>query len=340
MSRDTTDPDNGVASPRFGGSRLSVPVQFVQAFVVDSKVVGDLVEYGAPDLHPKLLVTEPESEVRQVENDNAVGGLAEVVEAAVGQRDALVDAEQPVSFRILVCGRHVLDHDDEVVDLVVDPVGQLREAVVDDMGELGSADRHWASLEGRTIGVRQGEAVASSAMAAPPRLLSESEIQARVDELASQIDADYAAIDSLVLIGVLKGSFIFLADLARRLTIPHRIEFIAVSSYGDRDSEHPESVRLLMDVRHDISGAHVLLVEDIVDTGRTLTYLQRLLATRRPASLKTCTLLHKPDRTEEEVILDYRGFTIPDVWVVGYGLDFAERYRTLPYIGELPPDMR
>lgn len=177
-------------------------------------------------------------------------------------------------------------------------------------------------------------------MAAPPQLLSEAEIGARVDELATQINEDYADVDGLVLIGVLKGSFIFLSDLARKLTISHRVEFIAVSSYGDRQSEQPESVRLLMDVRHDIGGEHVLLVEDIVDTGRTLAYLQRLLVTRRPASLKTCTLLHKPDRTEENVTLDYWGFTIPDVWVVGYGLDYAERYRTLPYIGELPPEMR
>ena len=177
-------------------------------------------------------------------------------------------------------------------------------------------------------------------MAAPPQLLSETGIGARVDQLATQIDENYADVDLLVLIGVLKGSFIFLSDLARYLTIPHRVEFIAVSSYGDRRSEQPESVRLLMDVRHDIGGEHCLLIEDIVDTGRTLAYLHRLLVTRRPASLKTCTLLHKPDRTEENVTLDYWGFTIPDVWVVGYGLDYAERYRTLPYIAELPPEMR
>ncbi len=190
------------------------------------------------------------------------------------------------------------------------------------------------------IGSRDCEGVASPVMAAPPQLLSETEIRARVDQLATQIDEDYADVDLLVLIGVLKGSFIFLSDLARKLTVPHRVEFIAVASYGDRESEQPESVRLLMDVRHDIGGEHVLLVEDIVDTGRTLAYLQRLLMTRRPASLKTCTLLHKPDRTEGSVTLDYRGFTIPDVWVVGYGLDYAERYRTLPYIAELPPEMR
>lgn len=177
-------------------------------------------------------------------------------------------------------------------------------------------------------------------MTPPPELLSETQIATRVGELASQIDADYADAGPVILVGVLKGAFIFLSDLSRRLTVPHRVEFIAVASYGDRKSEHPESVRLLMDVRHDIGGAHVLLIEDIVDTGRTLAYLQRLLATRRPASLKTCTLLHKPDRTVESVSLDYSGFTIPDVWVVGYGLDYAERFRTLPYIAELPPELR
>jgi len=177
-------------------------------------------------------------------------------------------------------------------------------------------------------------------MNTPPELISATDIATRVDDLAAQIDTDYAEAGTLVLIGVLKGSFIFLSDLARRLTIPHRIEFIAVSSYGDRESESAEAVRLLMDVRHPIEGAHVMLVEDIVDTGHTLVYLERLLAARSPASLKTCTLLHKPDRTEAHTDIDYLGFTIPDVWVVGYGLDYAERHRTLPYIGELPPEMR
>ena len=174
----------------------------------------------------------------------------------------------------------------------------------------------------------------------PPTLLSESEIQARVDELAKDIDAAYADTTMLVLIGVLKGSFIFLSDLARRLTVPHRVEFIAVSSYGAKESEHADPVRLLMDVRHGIDGEDVLLVEDIVDTGHTLAYLKRLFAAHQPNSVRTCTLLHKPDRTEQEVPIDFLGFTIPDVWVVGYGLDYAERHRTLPYIGELPPEMR
>ena len=177
-------------------------------------------------------------------------------------------------------------------------------------------------------------------MEAPPVLLTREEIDKRVDELAAEIDEAYAGKGSLVLIGVLKGSFIFLSDLARRLTIPHRIEFIAVSSYGAKESEVADPVRLIMDVRHAIDDEHVLLVEDIVDTGHTLAYLKRLFAAHDPASVKACTLLHKPARTEQDVELDFLGFTIPDVWVVGYGLDYAERYRTLPYIGELPPEMR
>jgi hypoxanthine phosphoribosyltransferase len=174
-------------------------------------------------------------------------------------------------------------------------------------------------------------------MTDPPPFLSEAEIEERVSQLASQIDQDYAGVDTLVLIGVLKGAFIFLSDLSRKLHVPRRIEFLAVTSYGAAESQRADSVRLLMDLRHDIRDEHVLLVEDIVDTGRTLAYLQKLLEARGPASLRTCTLLHKPDRTETNVDLDYLGFTIPDVWVVGYGLDYAERYRTLPYIAQLPP---
>lgn len=168
--------------------------------------------------------------------------------------------------------------------------------------------------------------------------ISREQIAARVAELAAQIDADYAGVNELVLIGVLKGSFIFLADLSRCVTIPHRVEFIALSSYGDRASTDSGAVRLLMDTRHDISGRHVLVVEDIIDTGHTLAYLMRLLEARGPASLKACTLLRKPDRCQVEVPIAYLGFDIPDVWVVGYGLDFAERYRTLPDICSLSPE--
>lgn len=169
-------------------------------------------------------------------------------------------------------------------------------------------------------------------------LVSEDLIAERVEELAERISEDYAGKGELVLIGVLKGSFIFLADLARKLTIPHRVEFIAVSSYGDDESTDPGAVRLLMDVRHDIGGQHVLVIEDIVDTGHTLAYLLKLLQARGPASLEACTLLRKPDRSQVDVDVAYLGFDIPDVWVVGYGLDFAERHRTLPSICVIPQE--
>ncbi|MDH4110122.1 MAG: hypoxanthine phosphoribosyltransferase [Gammaproteobacteria bacterium] len=170
-------------------------------------------------------------------------------------------------------------------------------------------------------------------------MISEAQIAQRVDELAAEISHDYADKGSLVLVGVLKGSFIFLADLSRRLTIPRTIEFIAVSSYGS-GSRHSGAVRLVMDVRGNIEGRHVLIVEDIVDTGHTLKYLVGMMKSHRPASVRSCALLHKADRAEVEVDLDYIGFSIPDEWVVGYGLDYAERDRTLPYIGIVHPDDR
>ncbi|HZD53394.1 MAG TPA: hypoxanthine phosphoribosyltransferase [Woeseiaceae bacterium] len=173
----------------------------------------------------------------------------------------------------------------------------------------------------------------------PEELISETKIRDRVEALAAQISADYAESTPLVLVGVLKGSFIFLADLARRLTVPRLIEFIAVSSY-DQGSVHSGAVRLVMDVRGNIEGMHVLIVEDIVDTGHTLHYLMGMLDSHRPASIRTCTLLHKADRAEVDVRLDYVGFSIPDEWVVGYGLDYAEQNRTLPYIGIVHPDDR
>jgi hypoxanthine phosphoribosyltransferase len=156
-----------------------------------------------------------------------------------------------------------------------------------------------------------------------------------VSEFAERISSDYAGKDELVLVGVLKGAFILLADLSRRLTIPHRVEFIALSSYG-KSSVSTGAVRLIMDLRGDIEDKHVLIVEDIVDTGHTLHYLVSLLKTRRPASLRTCALVRKSERAKVEVNIDYLGFDIPDKWVVGYGLDYAERWRTLPYIGVLP----
>ena len=169
-----------------------------------------------------------------------------------------------------------------------------------------------------------------------PVLIGEADIQDRVLELAEQISADYADCEQLVLVGVLKGSFIFLADLSRRLTIPRVIEFIAVSSYGS-GSQSSGAVRLVMDVRGNIEDRHVLIVEDIVDTGHTLNYLIGMLKSHNPASVKTCALVRKAERAEVDVDVDYLGFDIPDKWVVGYGLDYAEQYRTLPYIGTITP---
>lgn len=176
-------------------------------------------------------------------------------------------------------------------------------------------------------------------MSQPTVLISETDIARRVDELAAEISADYADDGEIVLVGVLKGSFIFLADLSRKLTVPRRIEFIAVSSYP-QGSVSTGAVRLLMDVRGDIADHHVVIVEDIVDTGHTLKYLIGILRSHRPASIRTCTLLHKAESAEVEVDVDYIGFSIGDEWVVGYGLDYAEHGRTLPYIGTVEPDDR
>ena len=170
----------------------------------------------------------------------------------------------------------------------------------------------------------------------PRVLIDQAAIEAKVAELAARISHDYAEVDDLVLIGVLKGSFIFLADLARRLTIPRSVDFIALSTYAD-STNTSGAVRLIMDLRRNIAGRHVLVVEDIVDTGYTLDYLLRTRAAREPASLKTCVLVRKPDRAKVDVHIDYLGFDIPDVWVVGYGLDCADQHRTLPYIGTVAP---
>jgi hypoxanthine phosphoribosyltransferase len=174
-------------------------------------------------------------------------------------------------------------------------------------------------------------------MNVPVVLISEEEIQTRVAELGAEISSDYADADDLVMVGVLKGAFVFLADLSRKLTIPRTIEFIAVSSY-ESGSKATGAVRLLMDVRGNIEGKHVLIVEDIVDTGHTLKYLIGMLKSHRPASVKTAALVRKAERAEVEVTVDYLGFDIGDEWVVGYGLDYAEQNRTLPYIGVVTPD--
>lgn len=166
-------------------------------------------------------------------------------------------------------------------------------------------------------------------------LIDADTIQRRVTELANQINRDYAGItEPLILVGVLKGSFIYLSDLCRKLTVPHVVDFIAVSSYG-KGSESTGNVRLLMDTRENLENHHVLIVEDILDTGYTLDYLVRNFTARGTKSVNTTVLLEKPDRHVVPVDLKYVGFTIPDVWVVGYGLDYGEQYRTLPYIAEM-----
>jgi len=163
-------------------------------------------------------------------------------------------------------------------------------------------------------------------------LVSEEAIRTKVAELGRRISDDYEG-EELLLIGLLRGSIVFLSDLMRKLTIPVRLDFIGIQSYGL--STESGAVRLVMDLETDISGRHVLVVEDIVDTGKTLSYLVQNLKARQPASLRVCALLDKPDRRQVPIKVDYVGFEIPDKFVVGYGLDFAEGYRNLPHVGVL-----
>ncbi len=168
-------------------------------------------------------------------------------------------------------------------------------------------------------------------------LIDEATLQRRVDELGQAVSADYQGKD-LMLVCILKGGVAFLTDLMRRITVPHEIDFMAISSYGGQRTESSGVVRIIMDLHADIAGRHVLLVEDIVDSGRTMDYLLRALQARNPASLRVCTLLSKPCRRVVDVPLDYIGFDIPDDFVLGYGLDFDEKYRNLPFVGVLKQD--
>jgi len=165
-------------------------------------------------------------------------------------------------------------------------------------------------------------------------LIPEERLQARVAELAQEIDRMYGEGERPLLVCVLKGAFVFLADLTRRLTVKHEVDFMETSSYG-AGTESGGVVRILLDLERNIQGRHVLIVEDIIDSGHTLEYITRNLRTRNPASLRICTLLSKPARREIDVPVDFIGFEIPDAFVVGYGLDFAEVYRNLPFIGVL-----
>lgn len=165
-------------------------------------------------------------------------------------------------------------------------------------------------------------------------LVDEDSLRQRIAELGRQISADYEGQD-LVLVCVLKGGITFLTDLMREIDIPHEVDFLAISSYGRGQRESTGAVRLVMDLKGDIAGRDVLIVEDIVDSGQTMDYLLRLFWARQPASLRVCTLLNKPSRRSVDVALDYVGFDIPDEFVLGYGLDLDEKYRNLPYVAVL-----
>ena len=168
-------------------------------------------------------------------------------------------------------------------------------------------------------------------------LFTEEELQKRVAELGAQITADYAG-KTPVLASVLRGSYIFMADLTRQIKLPLTVDFMAVSSYGSGTTSSGQ-VEIRKDLSDSIEGRDLLIVEDILDSGNTLYYLQRILNARHPASIKICTLLDKPERRAKPIEADYKGFTIPDAFVVGYGLDYDERYRNLPYIGILKPEV-
>jgi hypoxanthine phosphoribosyltransferase len=168
-------------------------------------------------------------------------------------------------------------------------------------------------------------------------LYTEEQIKQRVGELAAQIRQDFAGQDMLT-VGVLRGAVMFYADLVRELDIPLHMNFMALSSYG-ASSVSSGAVRIQYDLEEDITGRNVLVVEDIVDSGLTLQYLAKTLRSRNPAMLKTCCLFDKPERRTVNFNADYIGFEVPDVFIVGYGLDYAEKYRNLKYIGELKPDV-
>ena len=161
--------------------------------------------------------------------------------------------------------------------------------------------------------------------------ISEEALETRIQEMADKINRDYAG-KTVHLIGILKGSVFFVCELAKRLTIPATLDFMSVSSYGS-ETKTSGRVKISKDLDESIEGRHVIVVEDIIDSGNTLSYLLRILSERQPESIRLITLLNKPDRREKEVEVDDSGFVIPDVFVVGYGLDYAQKYRNLPYIG-------
>ncbi|MEG2813799.1 MAG: hypoxanthine phosphoribosyltransferase [Oscillospiraceae bacterium] len=168
-------------------------------------------------------------------------------------------------------------------------------------------------------------------------LLTQNEIQNRVLEIGKRISNDYVG-KNLTMISVLKGSIVFMADLMRAITIPCDIDFMAVSSYGN-GVKTSGVVKIIKDLDIELVNRDLLIVEDILDSGKTLSYIKKILTERNPNSIKICTLLDKPDRRQADIFSDYSGFTVPDEFVVGYGLDYAEKYRNLPYIGVLKPNI-
>jgi hypoxanthine phosphoribosyltransferase len=168
-------------------------------------------------------------------------------------------------------------------------------------------------------------------------LIDEETLQARIEALGAQINADYSHAADLLLICVLKGGVMFLTDLMRHIHVPHAIDFMAISSYGAGARESSGIVRIDLDLKQNVEGRNLLIVEDIIDTGTTLAYLRRLLLARNPASLRICTLLSKPSRRLTDIPVDYVGFEIPDKFVFGYGLDLDELYRNLPFIAAVKP---
>ncbi|AMG03682.1 hypoxanthine phosphoribosyltransferase [Vibrio mimicus] len=167
-------------------------------------------------------------------------------------------------------------------------------------------------------------------------MISEQEVAKRIRELGQQITEHYQGSDDLVLVGLLRGSFVFMADLARQIHLTHQVDFMTASSYGN-SMESSRDVRILKDLDDDIKGKDVLLVEDIIDTGNTLNKVKEILALREPKSIRICTLLDKPTRREVDVEVNWVGFEIPDEFVVGVGIDYAQKYRHLPYIGKVVP---
>jgi len=168
-------------------------------------------------------------------------------------------------------------------------------------------------------------------------LIPEEEIKKRVKELGRQITEDYQDAEDVILVGLLRGSTIFLADLSREIKLEAKIDFMVVSSYGS-EMESSREVKINKDLEEDIRNKNVIIVEDIIDTGYTLEKVRDYLLLKSPASFKTCTLLDKPERREVPVEVDYVGFKIPDVFVVGYGIDYAQKHRNLPYVGKVVPD--